>query len=78
MSNDTDSFVLLLRYSPHFLSCGAVEICLNFGIAVYDRMIPMHEVSATMGSAKSLAMIKAHIMTGGDIHSKIGIETSAN
>ena len=35
-------------------------------------MIPMHEVSATTGPAKSLAMVKAHIMTIGDIHSKVG------
>ena len=40
-------------------------------------MIPMHEVLATMGPANSLAMIKAHIMTGGDIHSKVGTKHAA-
>ena len=77
LSNDTDSFVLLLRFTPHFLSCGVSEIWLNFGIGEYERMIPMHEVSITMGPSKSLAMIKAHIITGGDIHSKVGTKHAA-
>ena len=40
-------------------------------------MLPMHEFSATMGPAKSLAMVKARIMTGGDIHSKVGTKHAA-
>ena len=64
LSNDTDRFVLLLRYTPHFLSSGASEIWLNFGIGNSERMISMHEVSTTLGPAKSLAMIKAHMLTG--------------
>ena len=77
LSNDTESFVLLLRYTPHFLSSGASEIWLNFGIGNSERMIPMHEVSTTLGPAKSLAMIKAHMLTGGDIHSKVGTKHAA-
>ena len=63
LSNDTDSFALLLRYTLYFLSSGATEIWLNFGIGEYERMIPMHEVSTILGPAKSLSMIKAHIIT---------------
>ena len=37
----------------------------------------MHEVSGTLGPAKSLAMIKAHMLTGGDIHSKVGTKHAA-
>ena len=78
LSNDTDSFVLLLRYTPpHFLSCAAVEIWLNFGIKEYERKIPMHEVSATMGPAKYLHMVKARIKTGRNIHSKVGTKPAA-
>ena len=77
LSNDTDSFVLLLRYTPYFLSCGATEIWLNFGIGDFERMIPMHEVSAKLGPAQSLTMIKAHMLTGGDIHSKVGTKHAA-
>ena len=40
-------------------------------------MIPMHEVSITMGASKSLAMIKAHIISGGNIHSKVGTKHAA-
>ena len=77
LSNDTDTFVLLLRHTPHFLSCGATEIWLSFGIGENERMIPMHEVSKRIGPAKSLTMIKAHIITGGDIHSKVGTKHAA-
>ena len=37
----------------------------------------MHEISGTLGPAKSLAMIKAHFLTGGDIHSKVGTKHAA-
>ena len=77
LSNDTDSFVLLLRYTPFFINCGATEIWIQFGIGEHERMIPLHEVSASMGPSKSLTMIKAHILTGGDVLSKVGTKHAA-
>ena len=40
-------------------------------------MIPLHEVSTSIGPAKSLTMIKAHILTGGDVLSKVGTKHAA-
>ena len=77
LSNDTDSFVLLLRYTPFFINCGATEIWIQFGIGEHERMIPLHEVSASMGPSKSLTMIKADILTGGDALNKVGKKHAA-
>ena len=48
LSNDTDSFFKLLRYTPLFFSCGAQELWLQYGIGECTRMLPLHEISATL------------------------------
>ena len=40
-------------------------------------MLPIHEISTTMGPAQSKVMIKAHILTGEDIKSKVGTKHAA-
>ena len=77
LSNDTDTFVLLLWYTLYFLSCGDNEIWLHYGIEDNERMLPIHEISTTMGPAQSKVMIKAHILTGEDIKSKVGTKHAA-
>ena len=51
VSNDTDTFALLLRYTSHFLSLGLQELWQQYGTGEKRRMLPLHQASATPSRA---------------------------
>ena len=77
LSNYTDSFFYLLRHTPYYLSCGCLELWLQYGTGESQRMLPLHEISITLGPAVSKVLVKAHILTGEDVMSKIGTKHAA-
>ena len=76
-SNDTDVFALVLYYTEKFLTDGAKEIWLMFGVGDRVRFLPMHTFFAKLGALKCKVIFKAHILSGCDITSKIGTKTAA-
>ena len=61
----------------YFLSCGVNEIWLQYGTGEHERMLPIHEISTSMGLAESKIIIKAHILTGEDVMSEVGTKYAA-
>ena len=62
LSNDTNTY---------FFSCGVNEIWLQYETGEQERMLPIHEISTSMGPAESKVIIKAHILTGEDVMNKV-------
>ena len=62
---------------PHFSSLGVKEVWLQFDTGEHKRMLPIHQVPAVIGAAKSKAILKAHILSGDDCMSKMGTKHAA-
>ena len=77
LSNDTDSVMYLLRHTPYFMSCGCIELWVQYGTGDNQRMKPLHELSLKLGPERSKVLVKVHILTGDDIMSKIGTKHAA-
>ena len=77
MSNDTDTFVLLLHFTPHFQALGLKEIWQQYGTGEKCRMLPLHQAIAQLGTPLAKTMIKAHILTRDDCRSKVGTKHAA-
>ena len=77
LSNDTDTFILLLYYTSEFKELGLRELWLQYGTGENRRMIPVHQAHANLGTALSKAILKAYILTGNDYISKIGTKHAA-
>ena len=75
ISNDTDTFALLLYYIPHFINGGVEKLWQQYGSN--PRMLPIHAISSHLGHAQSKTIVKAHILTGQDCISKIGTKHCA-
>jgi hypothetical protein len=43
VANDTDTFALLLHYTPHFQDLGVQEIWQQYGTGEKRRMLPLHQ-----------------------------------
>ena len=61
VSNDTDTFALLLHYTPHFQDLGVQEIWQQYGTGEKRRMLPLHQAVHRLRSALAKTVIKAHI-----------------
>ena len=77
VSNDTDTFALLLHHTPHFQDLGVQEIWQQYGTGEKRRMLPLHQAVHQLGSALAKTVIKAHILTGDDCMSKVGPKHAA-
>lgn len=77
MSNDTDTFALLLHFTPHFQALGLKEIWQPYGTGEKRRMLPLHQAIAQLKTPLAKTMIKAHILTGDDCMSKVETKHAA-
>ena len=77
ISNDTDVLVLLLYYAEIFKDRGMGEIWIKFGTGERARLIPIHLLADILGKNMSCAIMKAHILSGCDVTSKVGTKTAA-
>ncbi|KAH3772567.1 hypothetical protein DPMN_173908 [Dreissena polymorpha] len=64
MSNGTDSFALLLHFTPYFQTHGMKEIRQQYGTGDKRRMLPLHQAISRLGTPLAKIMIKAHVLTG--------------
>lgn len=77
VSNDTDTFAILLRHIPRFVSHGLHELWQQFGTGENRRMLPLHQVEDIFGVAMAKTVIKLHILSGNDHQSKVGTKHAA-
>ncbi len=77
VSNDTDTFALLLHYTPYFQNLGLQEIWQQHGTGEKRRMIPLHQAVCKLGSSLAKTVTKAHVLTGDDCMSKVGSKHAA-
>jgi hypothetical protein len=77
VSNDTDTFALLLHYTPYFQDLGLQEMWQQYGTGEKRRMLPLHQAVAKLGASLAKTVIKAHILTGDDCMSKVGSKHAA-
>ena len=71
LSNDRD-VVLLLYFMPEFLSKGVIELWVKYGTGNNERFIPIHLLANSIGYDMCHIILKAHILTGCDVTSKVG------
>jgi len=77
-SNDTDTFALLLHYTPQFQALGLKEIWQQYSTGEKRRMLPLHlQAVSKLGAPLAKCVIKAHILTGDDCMSKVGTKHAA-
>ena len=76
LSNDTDVVVLMIHYMNRFLSRGLKELWLRYGTGAKQRFIPIHSLCIKLGDIQH-SILKAHILTGCDVTSKIGTKLAA-
>ena len=76
-SNDSDVFALILFYMPRFLLDGLVELWLKFRTGTNTRFLLMHILCEKLGHEMCSVLLKAHILTGCDVTSKIGTKNGA-
>ena len=77
VSNDTETFALLLYYTPHLLALGMKEIWQQYGTGEKRHMLPLHQAVSNLGAPLAKTVIKAHILTGDDYMSKVGTKHAA-
>ena len=70
ISNDTDTFALLLHYTPYFQELGLREIWQQYGTGEKKHMLTLHQAVSHLGAPLAKTVIKAHILTGDDCMSK--------
>ena len=77
-SNDTDVAIYCLTYVNRCRIYGCREIWNRFGTGERTRDIPIHLLAAKLGENLSSSIIlKAHVVTGCDVTSKIDTKSSA-
>ena len=67
LSNDTDIVVLILRHKK-----GLQEMWVEFDTEEHRRKIPLHCLHAKRGEDFCNILLKAHVLSGNDVVSKIG------
>ena len=77
MSNDTDVVIYNLAYFSQFKQRGVKQLWIRFGSQDKKRDIPIHSIAEKFGDEKCLALLKAHILTGCDVTSRIGTKAAA-
>ena len=77
VSNDTDVVMYNLAYFYMFKTMNVNKIWVKFGIHERQRYIPVYQLGDILGTEKSLALLKEHILTRCDVTSKIGSKSAA-
>ena len=77
LSNDTDTVVQILRHITAFFEKGLQEMWVEFGTGEHRRKIPLHCLHAKLGEHFCNILLKAHVMSGNDVVSKIGTKYAA-
>ena len=77
ISNDTDTFALLLHHLPYLRQKGLKELWMKFGTGEKKRLIPLHDILQSLGESFSKVVLKAHVLTGDDSMSKMGTKKAA-
>ena len=77
LSNDTDVFIYNLAYYEQFRKDKIRELWIRFGVKEKARNIPIHRIAEELGVEKSAALLKAYILTGCDVTSKVGTKAAA-
>ena len=68
--------VLMIHYMEKFLELGLSELWLRYGTGTKKRFIPIHTLNTKIGYIRH-TLLKAHILTGCDITSKVGTKLAA-
>ena len=77
VSNDTDTFALLLYHTPYLLALGMMEIWQQYGTGEKQCMLPLHQAVSNLRTPLAKTVIKGHILTGDDCMSKVGTKHAA-
>ena len=77
MSNDTDGVTHLLRFAHMLVRDGLKELWLEFGIDEKRRLLPLHRMADKMGEPLCHVVVKAHVLTGDDVMSRIGTKLAS-
>ena len=72
MTNNTSVVIYSLAYHQRFCEHGIQELWIKFEIKDGCRNIPIHKLGQQLGGEKCSALLKAYILTGFDVTSKIG------
>ena len=60
-----------------FRRLGATEVWICYGTGQTKRFIPLHDIANALGERRCRVTLKAHILSGSDITSKIESKASA-
>jgi hypothetical protein len=77
VSNDTDTFALLLHYTPYFQDLWSEEMWQQYGTGEKRRKLPLHQAVSKLGASLVKAVIKVHILIGDDCMGKLGSKHAA-
>ena len=77
LSNDTDTFALLLHYAPYLQTQGLKELWQQYGTGEKRHMLPLQQAVSQIGAPVVNTVIKAHILTGDDCMRKVGTKHAA-
>ena len=77
VSNGTDSVVRLLHSTHCLQRNGLKELWIEFGTGKRRQLLPLHQMAERMGEPLCRVLVKAHILTGDDITSRIGTKVAA-
>ena len=73
VSNDTDTFALLLYYTPYFQELGMKEIWQQYGTGEKRRMLPLHQ--AVSWNTTSQDSAQGIYTNWGGLHEQSGHQT---
>lgn len=77
VSNDTDTFALLLHYTSYLQTIGLREMWQQYGTNEKRRMLSLLHVISHFGAPMAKTVIRAQILTGDDCMSKVGTKHAA-
>ena len=77
LSNDTDTFALLLHYAPYLQTQGLKELWQHYGTGEKRHMLPLQQAVSQLGAPVVKTVIKAYILTGDDCMRKVGTKHAA-
>ena len=69
--------MLILRHITAFFEQGLQEMWVEFGTGEHRRKIPLHCLHAKLGEHFCNILLKAHVLSGNDVVSKIGTKYAA-
>ncbi|MES9880567.1 MAG: hypothetical protein ABW185_06755 [Sedimenticola sp.] len=77
ISNDTDTVARMLRFIHMLPRDGLKELYVEFGTGEKRRLIPLHRMAERMGEPLCRVIVKAHVLSGDDVTSRIGTKLAA-